>query len=108
MDSQMTSGTDMSNERWHVDKTISIANILVVFGMCIAGFGAYDTITDRMAILETNMTNLNSRVISLIERQTNTDQQQDNSINQFRTEMRSDVLSIQDKLDRLIERELGR
>lgn len=101
----MTSGTDMS-EKWHVDKTISIANILVVFGMCIAGFGAYDTITDRMAILETNMTNLNTRVVSLIERQVNTDQQQDSSLNQFRNEMRSDVQSIQNKLDRLIEREL--
>jgi len=92
--------------QWHVDKTISIANILVVVSLAVAGFGAYDTVTDRMAVLEANMTNLTNRVVSLVERQTNVDAQQNQDIRDFRTELRSDVLSIQSKLDRLIEREL--
>jgi hypothetical protein len=91
-------------KKWHVDKTISLANIIIVCSMAMGGFGAYDSLTDRMAVMETNMSNLNDRVVSLIERQINVDQAQDNTLLQFRQEMRTDVRSVQDKLDRLLER----
>jgi len=88
---------------WHFDKTVSISNLVGILALAAGGFAAYDTITDRVAVLETNMQNLNNRVISLVERQINTDQQQDDSLQQFRTEMREDVRQIQNKLDRIIE-----
>lgn len=110
----MTQGThveidyDPKDRSWHIDKTISLTNIFFIFTMTIAGFGAYDSLTDRMAVMETNMTNLNDRVVSLIERQINVDSQQDNTLLQFRQEMRGDVQSVQNKLDRLLEIELAK
>lgn len=88
---------------WHIDKTISIANVLGIIALCITGFGAYDSITDRMAIIETSMANINERVVQLIERQITVDEHQDTSLLQFRSEMREDVRAIQQKLDRIIE-----
>ena len=107
----MTQGThveidyDDVQKSWHIDRTISLTNIFFIFTMTIAGFGAYDSLTDRMAVMETNMSNLNDKVVSLIERQINVDTQQDNTLLQFRQEMRADVRSVQDKLDRLLELE---
>jgi hypothetical protein len=88
---------------WHFDKTVSISNLVGILALAAGGFAAYDTITDRVSVLETNMDNLNHRVISLVERQINTDTQQDESLQQFRAEMREDVRAIQQKLDRIIE-----
>lgn len=95
----------MASEKWHVDKAVSLANILVVVSLAFSGFGAYNTITDRMAVLETTQDSLNSRIVSLIERQINTDNHQDDNLQMFRQEWRADTQTIQGKLDRLIERQ---
>ena len=93
----------MYREKWHLEKTISLTNIGGLIMAMLMGFGAYDSLTDRLAIQETNMNNLNQRVLSLIERQVNTDKVQDDGLREFRAEMRTDIRSIQGKLDRIIE-----
>lgn len=86
---------------WHLEKTVSIGHILTTLVIMVGAFGAWNSMSERLSVLETQYVNLSERVVNLLERQANTDARQDESIQQFRGEIRQDIRGINEKLDRI-------
>lgn len=93
---------DMKQD-WHLDKGISISHLLTTIGLVVGAVWAFADLSTRLAVLENQFTQINQRVIAILEGQRLTDSAQDIELQQFRVEMRQDVRDIQQKLDRLIE-----
>lgn len=83
--------------QWHLEKSVSISHIvstLVIAGTVFAYIGKMDT---RIALLEQSN-----------NQQASVDQRQDAERNESFREFRENMKLINDKLDRLIERNGGR
>lgn len=87
----------------HLEKVISIGNIGTLIATLFLVAGSYFQIQNRMTILETQMVEVNKRIVSVLEAQTAKDIAQDIDLQRFRSEMREDSKEITAKLDRLLE-----
>lgn len=88
---------------FHLDKTVNLSHILTTITILFAALLAFFSMSERLAILESQFEEMNGRVIQILEAQHKVDLTQDSSLIMFRTEMREDSREIQAKLDRLIE-----
>ena len=96
-------GTSKKMKGFVVDNKVNLPLMLSLLVALAGGFVFFDNLGDRIAILETNYDNMNQRILSLIERQINVDREQDDELQLFRQEIRQDVQTINQKLDRIIE-----
>ena len=83
--------------RWHLDKTISVGHLLSTIVIAVSVFSWASAVDTRVEH--------NAQAIIYL-----TKQQQENKqrIESVRGEIRTDLRVINDKLDRLIEKRLGR
>lgn len=93
----------MTEEKLHLDRVISIGNIGTLITTLFLVAGSYYGVQSRMAILENQMTEVNRRIVDVLEAQTGRDALQDADLTRFRSEMREDSKNIEAKLDRLLE-----
>lgn len=89
---------------WHVSKTVNIGHLVTTGVAIIGGFAYLHTQVSRIDVLEIQQQQINDRIVRVLEQQERYDGIQDNSLLEFRGEMREAVRDITIKLDRLIER----
>ena len=82
--------------QWHLEKTISISHIITTIGLIAAALSAYYSLSGRVVIVE-------ERILSLLENQARIDQAQDESLENFRGQMRDSTMEINNKLDIVIQ-----
>mgnify|MGYP003636537421 FL=1 len=95
---------DNTSNPWHLDKKVGIGQIISIVSMCIIVTAGWMSFDKRITVVETNQANINSRIITLFENQTKTDQAQNEQIERSRAETQRSLRDIDAKLDRLIER----
>lgn len=86
----------MSQESWHLEKTISISHIITTIGIIGAALSAYYALSGRVTIVE-------ERILNLLENQARIDAAQDANLEQFRSQMRDSTVEINNKLDIVIQ-----
>jgi len=87
----------MSQEHWHLDKKVNLSHMVTTMILLISGVvyvGDIDTKVEKQGI----------QIESLQEK---VEQQRDDTKSMF-TQLRSDMKGIDQKLDKLIERELSK
>ena len=94
-------------EKWHIDKGVSVPAVIMAFlaitGFVLGGLFAFTRVSERLTVLEQEFLSLNQRVVRVLEAQQRIDDAQDRELQSFRSEMRTDIQQINDKLDRLTE-----
>lgn len=94
----------MEPESWHVEKGIQVGTIFSLLVAVAGGVMAFESQSGDIQELTVLQSQLVSAVANAEDAQNRTNDRQDNTTAQFRTEMREDVNAIHVKLDRLIER----
>lgn len=93
------------NIEWHLDKRLSVGQIATTISIIGALIWTWNSFDKRLAVVETNQSNNNGRIIAILENQAAIDTRQDLDIKTVREETREDYQLINSKLDRLIERQ---
>lgn len=83
-------GPDRRHEHWHVRKEINVGHMLTTLALVIAALSWSNSIDKRVTVLETRQ------------------DQQAQQTTEMRAELRTELRLVNDKLDKLIERELSR
>lgn len=96
----------MQRENWHLDKSVSISHLLTTAAMAMTLVGGWVAISERVARLETEFSQISGQIVSLLERQSARDARQDGELLEIRREVSQDLRDINAKLDRLIESKL--
>jgi hypothetical protein len=93
----------MVKSDWHLDRGVSLSHISATVLLVMGGVSAYFGVTERLSVLENQFVDLSDRVIRLLESQRRIDDDQDQDLAEFRSEIRTEMREINAKLDRLIE-----
>lgn len=88
-------------QAWHLEKSVSLSHILSTIGLFVMLAGGWNTITSRLAVLESQQQEFNERIISVIEAQAKTDTRQDAELAEIRRQTREDYKEILNRLDDL-------
>ena len=78
---------------WRLDKTISITHIIMIVPLAVSMIAGYFTLTNRLS--------LNEQAIVVIVDKIN---RQDKDFSEYKNSVREDLKEINQKLDRIIER----
>lgn len=104
----MADGDHGQYGQWHISKTISVGHILTTLTVVVAGFWYFSGLEKR---IDTTALELDHQreAISRVEAQQRRDQSElTRKLSEIRAEQKQDSKRIEDKIDRLIDRELGR
>jgi hypothetical protein len=85
----------MNKEQWHLDKSLSIGHLLTAIVLVASAAGAFYSLSQRMAVVE-------DRIILILESQSTIDQNQDRNLDSFRVDMRNRSVSIDNKLETIL------
>lgn len=96
----------MQRENWHLDRSVSIGHLLTTVAMAMTLAAGWVTMSERVAKLEAEFSQISSQIVMLLERQASRDARQDSEIMELRREVSQDLRDINAKLDRLIESQL--
>lgn len=92
---------DSEQRHWHLEKSVSLTHLLstlTLFAMLVAGWVA---ISERIAVLESQQSSFNERIISMLENQRHTDARQDADILEIKRQIREDYREILQRLDNI-------
>lgn len=90
-----------------IEHSVSWSDIVMTFGLIASGFLAFTAISEGVAKNAVELEFLEEDIQQLTEDHAARLQQEREDRERMRTEMREDLLLINQKLDRLIERELS-
>lgn len=103
----MSDGQPDSRE-WHLEKSVSIGHIVTTLVVAVGVVLYLSDIERRIDGTVIEQQHLKSDVVRIEQAQRNQSDWIARSINEMRAEQKSDNQRIEDKLDKLIERELGK
>ncbi len=95
-------------ETWHVDKSISAGHMISTVAMIFAGVLFVTDIKEDVSILAEKTENNKEHINRLDEREAKDMQNVTEELKNLRDELQERDVRIEDKLDRLIDRELNR
>lgn len=90
---------DDTRRHWHLEKSVSVGHILTTLVLLMTLAGGYTTISERIAVLESQQASFNERTISMLENQRHTDARQDADIVEIKRQIREDYREILQRLD---------
>lgn len=96
----------MQRENWHLDRSVSIGHLLTTVAMAMTLVAGWVAMSERVARLEAEFSQISGQIVSLLERQSSRDARQDSELLEIRREVSQDLRDINAKLDRLIESKL--
>jgi ABC-type transporter Mla maintaining outer membrane lipid asymmetry ATPase subunit MlaF len=85
----------MIREQWHLDKSLSVGHLLTTIVLVAAAAGAFYSLAERMAVVE-------DRIILILESQSRIDENQDRNLDTFRVDMQNRSVSIDNKLETIL------
>jgi hypothetical protein len=89
--------------RWRLERTIGLEHVFSTILLLMVVVAAWYDNSEKVSILDLRYAELNGRVVRILERQQDTDDSQDDSLSDFRTDMRDSSSTLNAKVDRLLE-----
>jgi len=91
-----------SSKQWHMEKSVSVSHILTTIGMVVVLAAGWNSLTARLAVVESQQTAFNERVLSMLQEKRRIDDRQDREIATIYSHARDDYRTINEKLDQLV------
>ena len=82
-------------EEWHLDKSLSVGHLLTTIMLVASALAAFYSLSERMAVVE-------DKIITILENQTKIDMNQDQNLAEFRVDMRNRQVTIDTKLENIL------
>ena len=100
----------MSNEpsQWHISKTVSVGHIVTTVAVAIAGFWYFAGLEKRIDTTAIEVAHQKEAIVRVEIRQERDQTELTRKLTEIRTEQKQDNRRIEEKLDKLIDRELSK
>lgn len=96
------SGNNESPREWHLEKGVSLSHIISTVGIFLLLTGGWVTMSERLAVLESQQATFNTRLLEVLGDQRRTDVRQDVEMLEIKRLTREDLKAISSKLDQLM------
>ena len=100
----------MSNDpsQWHISKTVSVGHIVTTVAVAIAGFWYFAGLEKRIDTTAIEVAHQKEAIVRVEIRQERDQTELTRKLTEIRTEQKQDNRRIEEKLDKLIDRELSK
>ena len=100
----------MSNEtgRWHISKTVSVGHIVTTLTVALAGVWYFAGLEKRIDTTAIEVAHQKEAIVRVEEQQRRDQSELTRKLTEIRAEQKQDTKRIEDKLDKLIDRELSK
>jgi hypothetical protein len=100
----------MSNEpgQWHISKTVSVGHIVTTLTVALAGFWYFAGLEKRIDTTAIEVAHQKEAIVRVEEQQRRDQSELTRKLTEIRAEQKQDTKRIEDKLDKLIDRELSK
>lgn len=97
----MSGDVELQPKQWHLDRSVSLTHIISTVVLAGSLFGAYNSLTNRLTVLEAASSQYNGAIIQLLNNQALVDKRQDATIDRITQQQREDQRDILAKLERM-------
>lgn len=100
----------MSNDpsQWHISKTVSVGHIVTTVAVAIAGFWYFAGLEKRIDTTAIEVAHQKEAIVRVEIRQERDQTELTRKLTEIRAEQKQDTRRIEEKLDKLIDRELSK
>lgn len=87
---------------WHLEKGVSLSHLISTVGIFLMLIGGWVSMSERLAVLESQQATFNTRIVEVMGDQRRTDVRQDAEMLEIKRLTREDLKIINAKLDQLV------
>lgn len=87
---------------WHLEKGVSLSHLISTVGIFLMLIGGWVSMSERLAVLESQQATFNTRIVEVLGDQRRTDVRQDAEMLEIKRLTREDLKTINAKLDQLV------
>lgn len=102
------SSEERYGSQWHISKTVSVGHIVTTAAVAVAGFWYFAGLEKRLDTTAIEVAHQREAIVRVEAQQRRDQSELTRKLGEIRTEQKVDSKRIEDKIDRLIDRELGR
>lgn len=87
---------------WHLEKGVSLSHLISTVGIFLMLIGGWVSMSERLAVLESQQATFNTRIVEVMGDQRRTDVRQDAEMLEIKRLTREDLKILNAKLDQLV------